>query len=107
MKVFDSIMDGLEEAVTLKQIQDLFRGVPLSRVRELATAEREERVVVLPVAEGELSDTPEGNATVENWDITARVKFCTPHHEGFYWSDRYSDFDILDIAAIFQDGSND
>ena len=52
MKVFDSIMEGLEEAVTLKQIQELFRGVPLSRVRELAEANRDGRVLILTSCKG-------------------------------------------------------
>jgi hypothetical protein len=52
MKVFDSIMEGLEEAVTLKQIQELFRGVQLSKVRELAVAYREDRVLILVSCNG-------------------------------------------------------
>ena len=71
--------------------------ISLARLRELAEAEREGRVVVLPVAVDELAYTPEGDAIVKNWDITARVTFCVPHRSGIYWSDKYSDFDILDI----------
>ena len=78
-------------------ILDAVKGIGISRLRELADAEREGRVVVLPVAVGELAYTPEGDAIVKNWDITARVTFCVPHRSGIYWSDKYSDFDILDI----------
>jgi len=46
-EVYESIMSGLEEAVTLKQVTEIFKGIPAKRVLELAAAEREGRVVVL------------------------------------------------------------
>ena len=69
--------------------------IPFARLRELAAAEREGRVVVLPVAVDELAYTPDGDAIVKNWDITARVTFCVPHRSGIYWSDKYSVFILL------------
>lgn len=91
-------MTGLNEAVTLKQIQDMFRGIPLARVRELASAEMEGRAVVLPVAVDGLAETCGGQAVVKNWDIVARVTFCEPRNSGKYWNDKYADFDISDIT---------
>ena len=98
MSVYEDIMTGLNEAVTLKQIQDLFRGIPLSRVHELATAEIEGRAVVLPVAVDGLAETTGGKAIVNCWDVVARVTFCEPRNNGKYWDDKYADFDIADIT---------
>ena len=83
---------------------DIIVGITTARLRELAEAERDGRVVVLPVAVDEIASTPEGNAFVYNWDVTARVQFCTPHRSGTYWNDKYSDFDILDICALSSAG---
>lgn len=40
MSVYEDIMTGLNEAVTLKQIQEIFKGIPLQRVFDIAEAER-------------------------------------------------------------------
>ena len=45
-EVYKSIVSGLEEAVTLKQITDIFNGIPVKRILELAAAEREGRAYV-------------------------------------------------------------
>lgn len=71
--------------------------IPLARLRELAAAEREGRVVVLPVAEGETAETPDGAAILNCWDIVARVTFCNEKRSHLYWKDKYADFDVSDI----------
>lgn len=96
------ILDDYEDAMFDRG--KIVAYIPLPRLCELAEAERDGRVVVLPVAVDEIASTPEGNAFVKNWDVTARVQFCTPHRSGTYWSDKYSDFDILDICALSSAG---
>ena len=72
--------------------------ISLARLRELADAERDGRVVVLPVEVGGIAETSAGKAIVKNWDIVARVTFCEPLGDGKYWGDKYADFDISDIG---------
>ena len=52
-KVGKQIIAGLEEAVTMTEIMELFKGTKLDRLRAIAKAERDGRVVVLPCKVGE------------------------------------------------------
>ncbi len=70
----------------------------IDRLRELCSAERDGRVVVLPVSEGSDCATPNGNAKVCNWDICARVEFTPMHGEGKWWHERYADFSVEYIS---------
>ena len=81
-------------------VQDLSETlhIDMNRLRELAIADREGRVVVLPVAVGGLAETTAGKVIVNNWDVVARVTLCEPLNDGKYWGDKYDDFDISDIA---------
>ena len=67
------------------------------RLRAIAEAERDGRLVVLPVAEGQTAETPDGAAILNCWDIVARVTFCNEKRSHLYWKDKYADFDISDI----------
>ena len=55
-KVGKQIIAGLEEAVTMTEIMELFKGTKLDRLRAIAKAERDGRVVVLPCKMQELKD---------------------------------------------------
>ena len=73
--------------------------IPFDRLRELAEAEKDGRLVVLPVAEGGTAATPDGDAILNSWDIVARVTFCNEKRSHVYWKDKYADFDISDIKS--------
>lgn len=77
----------------------LIERIDLARLRELADAEKDGRLVVLPVAEGGTAATPDGDAILNSWDIVARVTFCNEKRSHVYWKDKYADFDISDIKS--------
>lgn len=92
-RIFEDILTP-EEAERLRVTEK----ISLYRLRELADADAEGRVVVLPVAVDGIAETSAGQAIVKNWDVVARVTFCEPLNEGKYWGDKYADFDISDMA---------
>ena len=81
-----------------QSLQQIFE-ISYSRLRELAEAEKDGRLVVLPVAEGGTAATPDGDAILNSWDIVARVTFCNEKRSHVYWKDKYADFDISDIKS--------
>ena len=50
---------------------DIIVGITTARLRELADAEKDGRLVVLPVAEGGTAATPDGDAILNSWDIAS------------------------------------